>query len=466
MYRTYNEAFVVLVLDQSLAAYDVKAIGFCEASLRIVLSRWVTRLWTLQEGALPARTNKLLFRFRDFAVQIWTLYHHVATVSHKTIQWRALASGIMRRFHTFTHLFNVDNPESQAAPFRDLVRALRYRSVTVPSDEPLIIATLLALDLNPILAEPPHSRMNTLWKLLGVSPRGIPKDLLFHIGPTLSEPGLRWAPRSLLLGNEHFFFRRPGPHDDQGYLITDGSERRLLVELAGLRINFAKPARGLPPQLAGYDSLPEGSEDRHSILMRDGQGVWYLVCHRLFGMPDCPPSLEELYASASKLSHPWILYHGSSTSSPGVKGYDGLLVDEVRESQVHRDQTLSVETKVHVKFGRLPMAGDHCCELVCRAACSLAKELASSAAAQRFQAFDSTTSTLENPLYVEAAQGVDLEIERLSKSPVAIEALIASGSSADEHGTANMNAYIERFYRGIYVDIKEAVPGDSKWFVD
>ena len=41
------------------------------------------------------------------------------------------------------------------------------------SDEPLIIATLLGLDLSPILVSNPAKRMNILWRMIGTSSPGI-----------------------------------------------------------------------------------------------------------------------------------------------------------------------------------------------------------------------------------------------------------------------------------------------------
>ena len=468
MYRTYDKASVVLVLEEALGKHRVNAMDLCEASLQVVLSRWMTRLWTLQEGALPARANKLLFQFKDIAVPGWTLYHHIATVSRRTIQLRGIAPDIMRRFYTFTDLFKaqIDSNERQAGQFRDIMSGLQYRSVTVPTDEPLLVATLLALDLAPILATPAVDRMNTLWRLLGRSSQGIPRDLLFRMGPKLSERGLRWAPQSLLSGNEHFFFRRAGVHEDRGFLAEDEELRGLKIHLAGLRIKVVKPARRMSPLLAGYGSLPRDNLDRDNVLLKDKQGVWYMLCHRLSGEPDCPSHLESLSDSISKLSDPWILYHGVGTSEPAPRGYDGLLVDEIHVPQVAGDQTKSVEIRLHTKFGRLPMTGSQCCEVVCRVAYSLAQELSSSAVAMRFEELEDAKVDPRSPEFLQVAGEIDSEIAQLSQTTTAMEALVASGNRTDEQGTACVAAYIERFYRGIYLDIEDVVPGDSVWFVD
>ncbi|KAI4178645.1 MAG: hypothetical protein L6R41_008297 [Letrouitia leprolyta] len=61
LYRTYEDAFMVLVLDGNLVSHPRRTdrVSVEEACLRIATSRWITRLWTLQEGALPARKKKL-----------------------------------------------------------------------------------------------------------------------------------------------------------------------------------------------------------------------------------------------------------------------------------------------------------------------------------------------------------------------------------------------------------------------
>ena len=104
---------------------------------------------------------------------------------------------------------------------------------------------------------------------------------------------------------------------------------------------------------------------------------------------------------------------------------------------------------------------------VVQAAYCLAQELASSAAARRLEDLLGTPPTdLDDPVYQEALQSVNLEIQRLSQSPFAVEALAASGNSADERGFPRMKEYMARVYRGIYMQIEEYAPSNRKWCVD
>ena len=457
MYRTYDEASVVLVLDRSLISHRVGGMSVDEACLRIATSRWMTRLWTLQEGALPARKNKLWFQFTKTALPGVTLYNHLVKVSQTDIRRRGVADSVMGRFHTFLTLFDGQSSKNQGAQMKNIMRGLLYRSVTIPSDEPLIIATLLALELTPILASEPAERMNILWRIIGTSPSGINKHILFHTGPKILEHGLRWAPRSLLSIDHHRFIPIPDGQEDRGFLATDCNAKGLVVELAGFRISIAKPAKGLP------NSKPRDDNDRHRFLLKDCQGRWYFLSHRLWNTSDRPPALEEMCADVSGISSLWILYRGSSSPVPeSTKGHLGLLVEEANEQQSQRNEVTCVKIKSQVDFCHLPTEMNQ----ICQAAYYLAQELASSAAARRLEDFGTDPTDLDDPVYHEAFQSVCLELQRLSRSSYAMDALAASGNSVDERGSTRIGEYMERIYRGIYMQIEEYAPGNTKWCVD
>ena len=463
MYRTYDEASLVLVLDRSLISHRVGGMEFDEACVRIATSRWMTRLWTLQEGALPAKKDKLWFQFTKTALPYRALYVRLIEIERTDIRRRGVVSSVIGRFQTFTSLFNVESSENRGAELNRIMRGLFYRSVTVPFDEPLIIATLLALDLSPILASEPAQRMNVLWRIIGKSPSGIDKQILFHLGPKTRERGLRWAPQSLLSVDRHFSIPKPGEEEHRGFLGTERNARGLLVELAGFRISIAEPAKFLPHHLAGFDSLIEDTTDRKCLLLRDSNGLWYVLKHRLFGDSDYPPGLEEMCTVISRLYSPWVLYRGSSSLIPNnTKVHLGLLVEKVNGQQSQSNESTFVEMKSQACFVHVATEMNQ----ICQAAYSLAQELASSAAARRLEDLAITTTDLADPVYQEALQSVDLELKRLSRGPVAMEAIAASTNSSNEQGIISITEYMERFYRGLYLHIEEYVPANSKWCVD
>lgn len=463
MYRTYDEASAVLVLDRSLISHRAGGMRVDEACVRIATSRWMTRLWTLQESALPARKNKLWFQFTKTALPVRTLYGHLVKIKKTDIRRQGVVDSVIGRFFSFKSLFDVQSTENQGAQMEDIMNGLLYRSVTVPSDEPLIIATLLALDLSRILASEPAERMNILWRIIGISPSGIDKHILFHMGPKIYERGLRWAPQSLLSVDRYFSIPKPGEEEHRFSGHLDRNAKGLVVELAGFRISIAKPAKSLPRHLAGFDSKPRNGKDRHCPFLTDCRGRWYVLKQRLFGEPDCPPALEEMCAVISGLSSHWILYRGSSSLVPdNTKPHLGVLVEEASGQQPQSNKGTCVEIRSQVAFYHLAAEMNQ----VVQAAYCLAQELASSTAARHLEDLSISPTELDNALYQEALQGVELEKQRLSRSPFALEALAASGDSADERAFTMIGEYMERIYRGIYVQIEKYVPGNRKWCVD
>jgi hypothetical protein len=61
-----------------------------------------------------------------------------------------------------------------------LDRALQFRSVSVASDEPLCIGTLMGMDLNVILqSKTQEDRMRKVWELIAAQNAGIPVQVLY-----------------------------------------------------------------------------------------------------------------------------------------------------------------------------------------------------------------------------------------------------------------------------------------------
>lgn len=462
LYRTYNEAYVVLVLDRSLISHPQRTdrVGVEEACLRVATSRWMTRLWTLQEGALPARQNKLWFQLTNIALPLRSLTNRLHQISTTDIRWRGVSSSLSGRLGTFAHLFDILNIDDRRAEVKNVARGLAYRSLTVPSDEPLIIATLLALKIGRILACKPGKRMRLLWQMIATSASGIHKDILFHTAPRLQSIGFRWAPRSLLLqDNLHFAFPVPGEEENRAFLHT--KRKGLVAELAGIRITIAKPADGVPEMYAGYQSLPKDDQQRYRLLMRDHHGCWYLLSNRRDINSVRVPDLEETHALITGLSSPWILYHGSYSTTPNpAKAHTSLLVDARSKPQYRYDDFTCVEQKSQVIFQRVPLDVN----TACQAAYSLVPELALSAAAHALKALP--TFAQDNPSHFALVQGIALEMQRLSNSPSVMDALHAVGISNEEWISKTVSEFLDRIYCGQYVQIKKSVPGNSKWCVN
>ncbi|KAL8948837.1 MAG: hypothetical protein Q9222_005010 [Ikaeria aurantiellina] len=230
MHRTYAQATHVLVLDASLGNIDVPAMSTYEACTRIMLSSWMRRLWTLQEGALPAESpeaRKLYFQFGDKSICSRDLLAKVSRAWFASSKHKGLAGDILKRLGSFTSLL-LRNSDYPGADLATITSALQYRSVSVPSDEPLLIGSLLGLDVARILDDGDGpARFHRLWHLMPFAVGGIPKDIIFRVGPRLTDKGMRWAPSSLLSNiDNNFFFGPSGEPHLQG----------LPIEGAGLNV--------------------------------------------------------------------------------------------------------------------------------------------------------------------------------------------------------------------------------------
>ncbi|KAI4093483.1 MAG: hypothetical protein LQ344_002896 [Seirophora lacunosa] len=465
MYRTYESASVVLVLGRGLTSHREGRASVIQECLRVATSRWMTRLRTLQEGALPAKKNRLWFQFTKTAWPLSFLHDSLFEVFETEIHWRGVIEGIFRRLTTFTFLFKNANFESHGADFHSVSRGLMYRSVTVPSDEPLLIATLMGLDLSRILACKPRKRMIILWRMIATAPSGVDKDILFHTVPKLKRRGFRWAPQSLLFADFLFITARANEPEDRAVLAQVDNKKGLVAKLAGLRISIARCANGLPGDLASSDSLPRDYDNRYRLFLKGRQGSWYSVTHRRDHTLDRPPNLEELYASISRLKNPWILYIGSSSMSVET-AHRALLTDATSEKkqQSPHDEPLCV--KIIEQVFLLLVSSDM--NKMCRAAHLLAhRDLAPSAAARAVDELVTAGVKPYSPVLGEALRGLDLEIERLSRSPAAVDELAANGiPSVDESGYTLLRELIVSMYRGLYMQVEDDAPGDSKWCID
>jgi len=195
MRETYADAEKVLVLDSYLEGVNYEGMAAFECALRIAYTGWTRRLWTLQEGVLA---KQILFQFADAAIDGDALFMHL---------WQPPASyRMMPVLHAWMEIrsnWNVQPavPNSKGDFVWMLYRALRFRSTSVATDEPLCLSTLTGVDLKEIVKVEKENRMKRFWQLYDK----LDTTLLYWDGPRLDEPGLAWAPASLLTTSPEAF---------------------------------------------------------------------------------------------------------------------------------------------------------------------------------------------------------------------------------------------------------------------
>ena len=264
MRRTYFEAQKVLVLDSSLYCYNSQDIQPVEVNARILTSPWMRRLWCLQEGAL-ARSVGLWVYFKDGPVHMPVLWARLYVLYTQDLRYRRLLQDMFDDTRPMS-LDNYYNSRPKKTPNLALLdRALSYRNTTVPSDEPLCIATLMDLNIDKILPLSGEERMKTIWDLIAEKNEGgLPSRMVFLEGPKLEYKGYHWAPSTLLPSCEKFhnFQVRVARWYDspQGILTPEG----LLAPYPGYRLQPARIVATRAP--ATSTPYPNGQQDTAKAL--------------------------------------------------------------------------------------------------------------------------------------------------------------------------------------------------------
>ncbi|KAK2616388.1 hypothetical protein QQS21_000629 [Conoideocrella luteorostrata] len=197
MRSTYQRAKSVLVLDKEILSGSKDARPM-ERVVRVVLSTWMRRLWTFQEGFLA---QDLLFQFRDGPCHLDDLWQEEP---HSL--WSTGGRMLAGLFKVPMSLAKTD-PDPQRI-FISTLSNLQWRNTSRAGDETLCIAVILGFDTLPLLEVVSRddfvtsrdtralseTRMQVLLRLIKRFAPGI----MFSSGNRLTQDGFKWAPASLL----------------------------------------------------------------------------------------------------------------------------------------------------------------------------------------------------------------------------------------------------------------------------
>lgn len=469
MYRTYRYATHVLVLDASLRHYGDESLEIDEVSIRILTSPWMRRLWTLQEGALPAVTNRLWFQLAHKALNLRELRLNAGNKFFSGISRRGLAGDILKRLASFANVLPNDSSTHPGADLARVIEALHHRSVSIPSDEPLLIANLLGLDPARILNGGDGAvalRVNRLWRMMPSAMQGIPINLLFRVGPRLVESGLKWAPATLLIDNyANIGIQSSESENEQGILTaSDG----LLVRLHGFRLSLALRAKGLPSHHKSISQLIQPN----SLLMKDDFGSWYLMHRYLPIEQDRFLTVKTLAEIVQEGKNLWVIYPDSEfPRQPNSKAHASIgLIVEVEteeEAEAEKEETAvkKARARLHIKIG--PVQTSTQAWLV--AATASSAQLASDSPALRKIAaiengLDEHSLSSSSPSFKTIAlEELASEIHEMAMNEEAKETIV---SAKNEFSVPWTEELITRVIWGQYVCMRETVPRSQRWCVD
>ena len=203
MPEVYREASQVLVLDSSLTLMDCGHLQRIEILSRVFSSNWIFRLWTLNEANLAL---KIWMQSRDGITELGQVLGDLSVMKEpETYHFTG------ELVSEYTKL-RIESSETYGDEIWHLVEALRYRSVSDVSDEPICVSALLRMEVDVITGEEKlrlsanqedkirvrNERMARVWESCAQGHPKIPKTLIYHVGDRLTKHGLRWAPSTLL----------------------------------------------------------------------------------------------------------------------------------------------------------------------------------------------------------------------------------------------------------------------------
>jgi len=252
----YTCAKKVLVLDNDLRVCE--QLEGLEPLIRINMSKWASRLWTLQEGSLSRDLN---FQFGGGrSIDIKTLEDRLKKAEEDIhLSWLKQA-----------RIFNPAMESLRNPDIRNKVtyiwQAVNDRRTSKTEDETICLSTLLGIDPQPLrrLGQNAEARMCGFLSMLdshGREPLGIPAGMIFLQGSRLEKEGFRWAPQSWMDGHGQRF----------PYPMNEGKAEPAYLMPRGLLVKY--PGIGLP--------LTRKPKEREITVCtgmgNDGSEQWYKV---------------------------------------------------------------------------------------------------------------------------------------------------------------------------------------------
>ncbi|KAG7077254.1 Endonuclease/Exonuclease/phosphatase family protein [Colletotrichum scovillei] len=377
-----------------------------------------------------------------------------------------------------------------------LTVALKYRNVTVASDEVICLATLMNLRINstrgvvPLIGhgETPEEGMCELWRRLQGLGGSLPSDLIFSSVPRVQVPGYRWAPATLVQYAKHgnlyvsHSSAYPAKISDKGLHVRLPGAR--LTSLAATAGSFGK----LLPRVSMNDPKdvhPEDEATPPSVflakLQADGDGWFAVRIHkgenetRESGSAHAEsrsesrqsPNLLQLLESRSTA----LIYQNANISGPG------LLVSIVSQpSKLSALDILSLnqeplQTISEFPVKIMPLSGG--ASIIAEAANNCVEELNRRVVAESRQRTggDTVENVWEDAIVIaellkQTAERTVEESSAALKEALYFEVLSTKASATYEAAIERFMQYVRQvayFGGGITC---ESYPDDQDWYVD
>ena len=270
----FEEAASVLVIDSYLRRHSAAQVSPFELLARILACGWSQRLWTFQEGRLPAEPARVWFAFKDRSVDLFKevniRYTHFPTLASHTVDLSLLFGHKQTRM---IRMSGVGLTEEFLHSVESLRDSLRTRTTSQADDEGLCIGTILRLSrdrMRKITHANGNVRMARVWDEVPEIPVGI----AFSKAPgKLNIKGYRWAPKSFM-GSLHLNSREwEGPNGTwSGPLTTSILPGGLAIRRPGWVLGVGNPSS--QRWLLRYFDI-EATASGRSFTLHDPAGRWF-----------------------------------------------------------------------------------------------------------------------------------------------------------------------------------------------
>lgn len=309
--------------------------------------------------------------------------------------------------------------------------------------------------MDKILKGPEDSRIQRMWSIMPAAHRGLPKNILFRLGPKLQGKGYRWAPSTLLFFERSNRILVTAQDEDDRSLPTP---RGLEAKLAGYTLYWPNQARGLPRN--PWNII----QDKNSLYMRDDQGVWYLVSRRKSNTSPVDGdflSRDDL-CDTVRSRHDLRIIHLETdfqSRSDGVQQTSlSLLVKHVEEE----DGIKYVESYMHLHVRRIEASSQDMFE----AAYRCAQQLAASEPACQLELLGDEAVDMADAQYKARFDALQPEIMRIATIEGNEAALVAARQTSGKDNSVLFGAIIAMIFIGHYAIAGKMTREMQRWCVD
>jgi len=287
MAKIYAQAEQVLVEDAGLHTTTISE-NMVENCLRVYLTLWVQRVWTLQEAWFA---KKLYFNFKQGMMECQTAVVALGKLYYDWEHGTGCINPIIHDLLPFMERLNqtISTIHPPDHHFGAIWSNLQWRSITVESDKATCIAILFGKDPTPLLQYPEHERLGKLFSSL----ESVPMNVIFLPGRKVDMDGVRWAPDS-------FFSRREGMTMSK---MVDVGPSGIVVQYPGIILIEGRKVRQMNSIVVRDDDTDyfldhKDQPDDWTASVEEGKKIAIIFYKRLGYTQNCPALVGSVDAEA------------------------------------------------------------------------------------------------------------------------------------------------------------------------